>query len=81
MWMWRMDGCWEKRGSALVRIPQMLKGLGWTVFSWRAALAAERAAARAPAAREERRAGMAMAGGQPPAKRKMPLVVSRLLPS
>jgi hypothetical protein len=60
---------------------QMLKGLGWTVLSWRAALAAERAAIAAPrasAAREERQAGMTMAGGQPPAKRKTPPVVSKL---
>ncbi len=48
-----------------------------------AAAAAERAAAaaaRAPSARRERLAGMAMAGGQPPAKRNTPLAVSRPLP-
>ncbi len=77
-----MGGCWEGKGSALVRIAQMQKGLGWTVLSWREARAAERAAvaaARVPAARGERRAGMAMARGQPLAKRKTPLAVSKIL--
>ncbi len=61
----------------------MLRGLGWTVDCRTAALAAERAAAaaaaeraavaaeRVPVARRERLARMAMAGGQPPAKRNI----------
>jgi hypothetical protein len=58
----------------------MLNESGWTMLSRRAEPAAERAAvaaAKAPAARKGRWAGMAMAGGQPPAKRKTPPVVSK----
>ena len=78
-----MGGCWEGKGSALVRIAQMLSELGWTMPSRKAEPVAERAAvaaaaaAKAPAAGKERLAGMAMAGGQPPARRKTPPVVSK----